>query len=62
MDLSKHVTDSVKKSTQEFLKNTEFVQAHVDFCDSLVKNGYKLEEAIQITDSIFETLKQKETY
>ena len=62
MDLSKHVTDSVKKSTQEFLKNTEFVQAHVDFCDSLIENGYNLEDAIKTTDSIFEALKQEKTY
>lgn len=60
--LNKDLLGNVKKSTNEFLKNPDYTEAHVAFCDSLVENGYKLEEAIETTDSIFETLKQKETY
>ena len=53
---------SVKKSTQDFLNNPDLVQAHVDFCDSLVEHGYCLEDAIKKTDAVFEILHQKETY
>lgn len=62
MDVNKHVTNSVIKSTKEFLNDTEFVRSHVDFCDSLIEDGYCLEEAIKKTDSVFEILHQKETY
>ena len=60
--MNKNTTDSVKKSVLEFISNTEFVRSHVDFCDSLIEQGYNLKEAIEKTDEVFEILQQKETY
>lgn len=57
-----NVENNVKKSTQEFLNNPDLIQAHVDFCDSLVEHGYCLEDSIKKTDSVFEILHKKETY
>ena len=59
--MNKNTTESVKKSVLEFISNTEFAQAHVDFCDSLIEHGYNLKEAIEKTDEVFEILHKKET-
>ena len=59
---SEFINKNVDKSIKDFLKNPDFVQAHIDFCDSLVEHGYCLEEAIKKTDVVFEILHQKETY
>ena len=59
---NQQTTNSIAHSISSFLANTEFVAAHVEFCDSLVENGYKLEEAITITDNIFQILKEERTY
>lgn len=56
------VSDSVKRSTEGYLANPEYVQAHVDFCDSLVQEGINLEDAIDKTDKAFRILKDKDTY
>jgi len=60
--VQKCATNSIKKSAEEFLQNPDFVQAHVDFCDSLIEHGYCLREAVQKTDDVFEVLHQEETY
>ncbi len=57
-----NASDSIRKSTQEFIKNPEFVQTYVDFCDSLVEEGCILREAIDKTDKIFKVLKDKNLY
>ena len=62
MEISKFATNSIKKSTQEFIKNPELVKAQVEFCDSLLEEGYCLKEAIEKTDCVFEILKKEETY
>lgn len=51
-----------KSSVIEFLNNEDYVTSHVEFCDSLVEKGYKLEEAVQITDEVFAHLKKDFTY
>ena len=56
------VSDSIKKSTEEFLKNPELIEAYNDFCDSLVKKGYELRAAIEKTDAVFNTLKNEDLY
>lgn len=60
--LNKNLLDNASKSTHEFLKNPDYVEAHVAFCDSLVEHGYHLEDAIKKTDKVFNALQQKETY
>ena len=60
--MNKNMSDGIKSSTQAFMANPDLVQAHVDFCDSLVENGYCLKDAIDMTDKVFEVLNQKETY
>jgi len=47
----------VEKSCEEFLKNPKKVKAYIDFSDNLVQNGYKLEDAIAITDCVFKDIK-----
>ena len=53
---------SVRQAMEKFIQNPEYVQAHVDFCDSLVARGYKLEEAIEKSDMFFGALKDKNIY
>lgn len=61
MDKSQ-VSDSVKRSVEEYLANPEYIQAQVDFCDSLVQEGKNLEESIDKTDKVFQILKDKNIY
>ena len=53
---------TTRQAMEKFIQNPEYVQAHVDFCDSLVARGYKLEEAIEKSDLFFGTLKNKNIY
>ena len=53
---------SVRTSVETFLKDSDFVQSHVEICDELVKKGYPLEIAIKKTDDIFKILQDKKTY
>ena len=55
-------SNSIKKSTEEFLKNPELIEAYNDFCDSLVEKGYELRHAIEKTDAVFNALKNKDLY
>ncbi|MBE7707600.1 MAG: hypothetical protein E7Z88_02715 [Cyanobacteria bacterium SIG27] len=59
---SNPIENSVKKSVEEFILNPEYVEAHIELCDEFTKKGYCLKDAIDKTDSIFEALKDKETY
>ena len=56
------VSDSVKNSTQEFLKSPEYTEAYINFCDSLVNEGIELIEAIDKTDKVFKALKNENLY
>ena len=56
------VSDSVKKSLEEYMQNPELIEAYIDFCDSLVKEGYCLKDAVDKTDGVFEILHNEETY
>ncbi len=51
------ILSSVKDSTVSFLQNAEFAQNWIDLCDEMIEKGYSLEEAIDKTDAIFETIK-----
>lgn len=53
---------NVRKAIKNFIDDEDYANAHVDFCDGLVEKGYKLEEAIQITDDVFAHLKKDTTY
>ena len=57
-----YASDSIKKSTEEFLKNPELIEAYNDFCDSLVEKGYELRAAIEKTDAVFNALKNEDLY
>ena len=57
-----NVSNCVKKSMEEFLKNPELIESYNDFCDSLVNEGYSLELAIDKTDKVFNILKDKDLY
>ena len=59
---SNPIENNVKKSVEEFISCPEFVETHIEICDEFVKRGHCLREAIDKTDSIFEILKDKETY
>ena len=50
------------ESTEYFKKNPQTVQAYVDFCDSIVERGQSLEDAINTTDKVFDSLKSEYTY
>ena len=50
-------SDSIKKSSEEFMDNPADIQDKVDFCDELVQRGYSLEDAILKTDMFFDALK-----
>lgn len=52
----------VKLATEQFLNNPDFVQSHVDFCDSLTQRGIPLEKAILMTDKTFDVLSDENTY
>ena len=58
----KMTNPQTRLSALEFLKDEEYATAHVEFCDDLVEKGYKLEDAIQITDEVFAHLKKGATY
>ena len=62
VSMNNPLTKGVKASLDSYLKNPEFVQEHNEMCDSLVKEGYPLEKAIDVTDRIFDTLKTEDTY
>ena len=57
-----YASDSIKKSTEEFLKNPELIEAYNDFCDSLVEKGYELRAAIEKTDAVLNALKNEDLY
>ena len=59
---SNPIVNNITQSVEEYVKNPEYVEAHIELCDEFVKKGYCLKEAIDKTDSIFEALKDKETY
>ncbi len=52
----------VQNSVDSFLEDPEYAKQHTETCDELVKRGYKLEDAIDVTDRIFDTLKTEDTY
>lgn len=54
--------NSVKNSAVSFMGDPMHAELHTDFCDGLLERGYKLEDAIRTTDTVFNTLKQKDTY
>ena len=54
--------ERIKKSLQELKNDPEHVEAHIALCDSLVKYGKPLEDAILITDGVFKTLSSENTY
>ena len=58
----KMTNPQTRLSAIEFLKDEEYATKHVEFCDDLVEKGYKLEDAIQITDKVFAHLKKGSTY
>ncbi len=60
MDNLRH--ERIKTALKELKADPILVQTHVETCDSLVQRGYPLEEAIKITDRIFKTLSDKNTY
>jgi len=62
VNMNNSLTKGVKTSVDSFIDDPEYVQEHNDMCDNLVKDGYPLEEAIDVTDRIFDTLKNEETY
>ena len=62
VNMNNPLTKGVKTSVDSFIEDPEFVQEHTDMCDNLVKDGYPLEEAIDVTDRIFDTLKNEEIY
>ena len=54
---------TVKNSVQEFCNDPFDVDVKNDFCDNLInKRGYTPWQAMNITDRVFEVLKEKETY
>ena len=53
---------SIRHSVEEILSDSENIEQQVQFCDELVKKGYKLEDAIQKTDDVFKILSDKNTY
>ena len=56
------VSDSIKKSVEEFMNNQEYDENYISFSDSLIEKGYDAPKAILKTDEIFDILKNKETY
>ncbi len=58
----KMTNPQTRLSALEFLNDEGYATAHVEFCDDLVEKGYKLEDAIQITDEVFAHLKKGATY
>ncbi len=58
--MDKHL--STKNSAESFMRDPFAAELHNGFCDELVSRGYKLEDAINTTDTMFETLKDKNTY
>lgn len=56
------ISPQVQKSVEEFLSDSDFIEAHTNLTDELVKRGYCLEEAIIRADMIFESLKKGEIY
>lgn len=62
VNMNNPMTRGVKNSVDTFLNNTDYVQEHTEFCDELVKEGYPLEKAIDVTDKVFDTLKTEDTY
>ncbi len=54
--------NSVKKSTEEFMNDPFLAETKMDFCDNLVKDGYDIFKAMEITDNVFKCLKEENTY
>ena len=53
---------SIRHSVEEILSDSENIEQQVQFCDELVKKGYKLEDDIKKTDDVFKILSDKNTY
>lgn len=52
----------VRHSVETFMADPFRAELHTDLCDDFVSRGYNLEDAIQVTEGIFETLEDKNTY
>ncbi len=50
------------KAVDELKNDYEYVQNHISFCNNLVAKGYSLQEADRITQKVFSSLKNKNTY
>ena len=59
---TENISESILKSTQEFLNHPEIVKSYVEICDEFVNKGSHLREAIDKTDRIFEMLRTEELY
>ncbi len=54
--------NSIRKSTEEFMNDPFLVETKMNFCDSLVNDGYDVFKAMEITDNFFNCLKDENTY
>ena len=62
VNMNNSLTKGVKSSVDSFINDPEYVQEHTELCDELVKKGYPLEKAIDVTDRVFDVLKTEDTY
>ena len=58
----KEISTMVETAVEMYKRNPEDAEFFVDFCDSLVHDGYSLEHAVDKTDMIFTSLKDEKTY
>lgn len=58
----KRVLNMIEAAVELYKRNPEDAKMFVDFCDSLVSDGYSLENAIEKTDMVFRTLRSENTY
>lgn len=54
--------NSIRKSTEEFMNDPFLYETKMNFCDSLIKDGYDIFKAMEITDNFFDCLKDENTY
>ena len=62
VNMNNPLAKRVKSSVDNFLEDPQYASEHTEICDELVKKGYPLEDAINVTDRIFDTLKAEDTY
>jgi len=55
-------TPSVISSCKSFLEDPLKAQCYNDVCDFYVQKGYKLEDAVEMTEKFFLALQNKDTY